>query len=412
MKKRLLMIIFTAAWLWGVVELPAVPAAQAAPAFSDIKGHWAEDTINRMAAKGILSGFPDGTFKPDEQVKIDQFVTMLILSFTDLHPNGSRSWKEDFMKSLSLENQTILKQDYRYFTFNASPVGYWAKDFIEIANDLHFINKDRYPNFRDNLTRVNAAEIIFYTLQETEFLEHSQFGQKMAQQYGDIRGASEREQKFIAEVLVKGIMIGYTNGTFGVDKEITRAESLKLLERLTDKTKRIEVEVSPDRLERIVPTAHNGTKVVIFPDQRMWDIYEALLEIGKLRGANHDLYETTLRLYKDQAEKDAVNKQTGNSSAYTEEAAIWLDPNYNTYGVTIRLRDGSLARNQETIDQFANQLFGYNAIAFRDLFQEVCASVQENKPVMTRNYTIGHDQINVLIDQKEKTVTFSIAAKK
>lgn len=111
-----------------------------------------------------------------------------------------------------------MKQDYRYFTFTPSTVGYWAKEFIDIASDLHFLNKSRYADFQADMNRENVAEVIYYTLQETEFLEDSQFGQKMAQAYGDINGATDREQRFIAESLVKGIMEGFPNGFLELDK--------------------------------------------------------------------------------------------------------------------------------------------------------------------------------------------------
>ncbi|MFD0589587.1 S-layer homology domain-containing protein [Paenibacillus sp. GCM10027627] len=414
--KRLALILLGISMVWAVLATPSAyeqaAAATSVSAFKDTKGHWAEKTINGMVRQGILEGYPDGTFKPEETVKVDQFVKMLILSYTDLHQNGSRSWNTNFLGSLSPENQAILKQDYRYFSFAPSPVGYWAKEFIDIASDLHFLNKSRYSDFQADMTRENVAEIIYYTLQETEFLEDSGFGQKMAQSFGDINGASEREQRFIAESLVKGIMEGYPNGFFGVGQKVTRAQSLVILERLTNKSKRIPVKVSPDKLERIVPTASGGNKIVVFPDKRMWDAYESLISVGKLRGSNQDLFDTTLRLYKDQSEKDNVLNRPSGSPVVHEEAAIWLDPQYNTYGITIRLRDGSLARNKEVVEQFSNGLFGYNAIAFKQLFSDVCAKVEKGETVAKTNHTIGTDSINVLIDAKTKQVIFSVAARK
>lgn len=414
--KRLALLMIGIALAWAAC-LPAssyenkAAAASASP-FKDTKGHWAEKTISDMVSRGILEGYPDGTFRPEETVKVDQFVKMLILSYTDLHQNGSRSWSAPFLASLSLENQAILKQDYRYFSFAPSTVGYWAKEFIDIASDLHFLNKSRYSDFQADMTRENVAEVIYYTLQETEFLEDSQFGQKMAQAYGDINGATEREQRFIAESLVKGIMEGYPNGFFGVGQKVTRAQALVLLQRLTNKSKRIAITVSPDKLERIVPTSGGGSKIIVFPDKRMWDAYESLLSAGQLRGSNHDLYDTTLRLYKDQSEKESVLNRPSGSTLINEEAAIWLDPQYNTYGITIRLRDGSLARNKEVIEQFANGLFGYNAIAFKQLFSEVCAKVEKGEAVTQLHTIIGTDTLNILIDSKSKQVIFSIASKK
>ncbi|MGO4369386.1 S-layer homology domain-containing protein [Paenibacillus sp. MCAF20] len=414
--KRYVLLFFTITLLTfgsaGAFGTGIDHASAATAPFKDTRGHWAEQTIAEMVKRGVLAGYPDGNFKPQAPVQVDQFIKMLIFSYSDLHLNGSRSWSSGFLQSLSTENQAILKQDYRYFTFTPNTVGYWAKDFIEIASDLHFLNKSRYSDFQANMTRENVAEIIYYTLQETEFLEDGIFGQKMAQAYGDIMGASEREQKFIAESLVKGIMVGYPNGFFGVGDTVTRAEALVILNRLTDKTKRLAVKVSPEKLERIVPTAGGGNKIVVFPDKRMWDAYEALSAAGQLRGSNHDLYETTLRLFKDQAEKDSVTNHASGTSAATEEAAIWLDPQYNTYGVTIRLREGALARNSEVVDQFANQLFGYNAYAFRELFADICKRVESGSKVASQQTTIGNDNVNIQVDSAAKTVIFSIAAKK
>ncbi|MDQ6423347.1 S-layer homology domain-containing protein [Paenibacillus sp. LHD-117] len=389
-----------------------VTAAASAVTFNDINDHWARSTIQELVARGILEGYPDGTFRPEEPVKVDQFVKMLILSYSELHQNGSRTWNTDFLNALSPENQAILKQDYRYFSFQPSTVGYWAKEFINIASDLHFLNKSRYADFQADMTRENVAEIVYYTLQETEFLEDGQFGQKMAQAYGDITSASEREQRFIAESLVKGIMEGYPNGFFGVGDKVTRAQALVILNRLTNKESRIKIAVSPDNLERVVPTQGGGNKIVVFPDKRMWDAYESLGAIGQLRGSNHDLLGTTLRLFKDQTEKEQVQNRPSGASALQEEAAIWLDPGYNTYGITIRLREGSLARNLEVVEQFANGLFGYNAIAFKELFGAVCDKVAKGQAITNTYSLIGSDAVNILIDNETKTVIFTIAAKK
>ncbi len=379
--------------------------------FTDIRGHWAENTIVEMVSRGILDGYPDGTFRPDAPVKVDQFIKMLILSYTDLHQNGERSWNSSFLQSLSAENQTIVKQDYRYFDFKPATTGYWAKPFIDVASDLHFLNRSRYSDFQNDMTRENVAEVIYYTLQETEFLEDSQFSRQLAEAYGDLMSASEREQKFIAEALVKGIMQGYPNGYFGVGDKVTRAQSLVLLNRLTDKKTRIAVKSADNSdLQLSVPTAGGGTRVIVFPDRRMRDAYEVLKQAGALRGSNHDLLDTRLRLFKDQKEKDAVLAASV-SDKVQEETALWLDPQYNTYGITIRLREGTLARNQEAIEAFANYLFGYNSATFRERFNDICGKVASGSKVASQQLEIADDKVDVLVDLTAKTVIFSISKK-
>ncbi|MBP3359726.1 MAG: S-layer homology domain-containing protein [Clostridia bacterium] len=49
--------------------------------FSDIKGHWAEETILKFKDKDIISGYTDGTFKPDNQVTRAELAKILSLAF-------------------------------------------------------------------------------------------------------------------------------------------------------------------------------------------------------------------------------------------------------------------------------------------------------------------------------------------
>ena len=44
--------------------------------FSDVSGHWAIDAINAMSASGVITGYPDGTFRPDNPVTRAETVTM------------------------------------------------------------------------------------------------------------------------------------------------------------------------------------------------------------------------------------------------------------------------------------------------------------------------------------------------
>lgn len=58
--------------------------------FSDIDYHWAEMDIHNLVSRGMLKGFPDGTFRPNSAVTRAEFIVMLTRlmgnegSFTDL----------------------------------------------------------------------------------------------------------------------------------------------------------------------------------------------------------------------------------------------------------------------------------------------------------------------------------------
>lgn len=49
--------------------------------FNDIKNHWAKDTIEKWKDKGVISGYHDGTFKPDNPVTRAELAKILTLAF-------------------------------------------------------------------------------------------------------------------------------------------------------------------------------------------------------------------------------------------------------------------------------------------------------------------------------------------
>ena len=52
-------------------------APSSAAQYNDIEGHWAQSTIEKWSDSGILSGYPDGTFKPDRTVTRSELSSIL-----------------------------------------------------------------------------------------------------------------------------------------------------------------------------------------------------------------------------------------------------------------------------------------------------------------------------------------------
>ena len=48
-------------------------------AYNDVsKDFWAEDSINQLSDRKIFSGYPDGTFRPQNNITIAEFLAILM----------------------------------------------------------------------------------------------------------------------------------------------------------------------------------------------------------------------------------------------------------------------------------------------------------------------------------------------
>uniref|UniRef100_UPI0013E8E097 S-layer homology domain-containing protein n=1 Tax=Longirhabdus pacifica TaxID=2305227 RepID=UPI0013E8E097 len=73
MKKTLLGLILS---LLFVIPL-SVLSVQATTSFTDIEGHWAEQKILQAVNDGYISGYPDNTFRPDDNITRAEFASVI-----------------------------------------------------------------------------------------------------------------------------------------------------------------------------------------------------------------------------------------------------------------------------------------------------------------------------------------------
>ena len=64
-----------------ILLLAPLAAIGASPTFTDTEGHWAEDTIERFYEEGVISGFPDGSFRPDQGISRAELARIITRAF-------------------------------------------------------------------------------------------------------------------------------------------------------------------------------------------------------------------------------------------------------------------------------------------------------------------------------------------
>lgn len=103
MKIKTWMKAFFAVALVLSIFATAVPQnAEAAekPTFSDVKkGAWYEATVEWGVSKGMINGYADGTFKPNQNVTESEFLTMMLRAFEpNLTSANGEHWAEAYYK--------------------------------------------------------------------------------------------------------------------------------------------------------------------------------------------------------------------------------------------------------------------------------------------------------------------------
>ena len=64
----------------------------------DIQNHWAEENINRMIVNGNVEGYPDNTFKPNNEITKLEFLKILFNSMNiNLIKNGLNEWPDYYI---------------------------------------------------------------------------------------------------------------------------------------------------------------------------------------------------------------------------------------------------------------------------------------------------------------------------
>ena len=99
MKKRVLSFVA------ATMMLSAAMPAMAAPLFPDVKDdHWAKDAVAKLAAQGLLEGYPDGTFKGDRAAtrwEVAMIVARLLAKMEQAHATFATKAELDEVRKLA-----------------------------------------------------------------------------------------------------------------------------------------------------------------------------------------------------------------------------------------------------------------------------------------------------------------------
>jgi len=253
-----------------ILIIVSLSITSSASQFIDIKEEdWYHTSIASLYNDGIVSGYPDGSFRPDNQVTVGEFLAMVYSSLgekeTPSTGNQEQHWAYDIIKKAIDDNildfvaylrddcivsenastddiiaaidldkvlsrndavkilaYTIREKDKIYFDFEKNEVLYMP-DIVEIINITIDANSGLADFEKDELKKKVTS-----SLSEQISLMKSKMPSIKEQIIGEFRDISSEETEVIFLYFLE-VASGYSDGTFKGSKPVSRAEACTLI---------------------------------------------------------------------------------------------------------------------------------------------------------------------------------------
>ncbi|MFD1956571.1 S-layer homology domain-containing protein [Paenibacillus thailandensis] len=181
----------------------SVPGESIAPSFTDIGGHWASEAITKAVDQGLVTGYEDGTFKPDNTITRAEFAAMINRSFP-------------------------IESEVPALTFaDASSVPAWAVSPVAVLTQAGVLSGYEDNTFRPNAP-VTRQEMVVIVARAMELPVDS----AAVPTFSDASRIAAWAKPYVAAAEQAGLIQG-SNGKFNPSGKATRAEVVSLLLKTT-----------------------------------------------------------------------------------------------------------------------------------------------------------------------------------
>ncbi|MDM8534557.1 S-layer homology domain-containing protein [Clostridiaceae bacterium HSG29] len=178
--------------------------------FSDVTNNdWFEDDLNYASdsSRNIIDGYPDGTFRPNGTLSVEQFIKLVISS------SG--------VKYVNVEGR------------------HWSEPYIERAIIENYISENTFTDYTKGITREEMAQIIASYIDINEEMESIESNKnKIKSKINDFNEIAINKQNKVLKSYEYGILLGYPDGSYQPQKTLTRAEGTAVIRRIIDKQAR------------------------------------------------------------------------------------------------------------------------------------------------------------------------------
>ncbi|MCL6447071.1 MAG: S-layer homology domain-containing protein [Armatimonadetes bacterium] len=198
--------------LFAVFAVPKEAPKPESVTFKDMAGHWAEETVGRLAGMGVISGYADGTFRPDNEISRVEVTTILV-------------------RALKLPAGTAPDPKFKD---NAS-IPDWARGAVAAAAKEGLVRGCPQPDGTVTFEADRPVSRVEMAALGARILE-KKIGTVTPAELGftDTGNIPDWARASVGAAVARGIVAGYPDGTFRAKTPMTRAEAAAMILRLLD----------------------------------------------------------------------------------------------------------------------------------------------------------------------------------
>lgn len=173
--------------------------------FSDVPdNHWASTCINKLANDGVILGYGDGAYHPDEQISYGQFIKLVMATK---------------FSSEMFENEGVTG-DYNH----------WAAPYVKLAEIYGIIEAGdiTQENIDSPIPRIEMVSIISMA---DMILNSKEFDCSKKLEFSDIFSVVGKERTLLQHAYSRGLVLGDAEGTFRPNDYMIRSEAAMMIYR-------------------------------------------------------------------------------------------------------------------------------------------------------------------------------------
>ncbi|MEW5762228.1 MAG: S-layer homology domain-containing protein [Bacillota bacterium] len=198
--------------VFAVAKQVQPPAPAPVVSFKDMQGHWAVEAVGKLAGMGIVSGYPDGTFKPENEITRAEITAILVRAFK-LAPGGEQELK---------------------FKDNAA-IPAWARGAVAAAVKEGLVKGYPQPDGTATFEADRPVSRVEMAALAVRILEKKTGAITPAElKFADAGAIPGWAKASVGAAIAKGIIAGYPDNTFRAKASATRAETAAMVLRLLD----------------------------------------------------------------------------------------------------------------------------------------------------------------------------------